>query len=930
MIRRHVKVLSVGIQNVTQVVKRMASSDVPRFEFKDLDDKWRKQWLLDKEVKSFQGSHRSDHLKEKKDFYSLVMFPYPSGKLHLGHLRVYTISDVIARYKKMQGFNVINPMGWDAFGLPAENAAVERGIDPAIWTEQNIATMKEQMQCFLADFDWDREISTCSPEYYKWTQKIFLMLFEKGLAYQKEAEINWDPIDKTVLANEQVDSEGRSWRSGALVEKKFLKQWFIGITKYADRLVDDLKDLEGWPQHVKTMQKNWIGRSKGLQIDFPISEGNPLSVYTTRPETVFCAQFIAISLNHPLVLARSRTDGNLARFLKECKNAELDSKIGYKLPDLKASIPINTDNSKRTKFDIPIYVAPYVLNEYGSGAVMGCPGHDRRDFEFWSLHEPSKQITQVMGPETGETEIPYEPKVGIMQDRTTLVKSGLDSLGSYTGISADKARSRVSQAVASLGVGKESTNYRLKDWLISRQRYWGAPIPIIHCESCGPVVVPDSQLPVLLPKVEQHHFEKGNPLENVESFVSCTCPSCGSKKARRETDTMDTFMDSSWYFLRYLDPHNSKELISREAGQSMPVDLYIGGVEHAILHLLYSRFIAKFLNDEGVWKGKFTKDEPIVRLITQGMVHGKTYIDPQSERFLKPEELDFVNPKAPVIKQTGKHPKVTFEKMSKSKHNGADPQECIQKYGADATRAQILFLAPVSDTLQWDEKQILGVDRWLRKVFKLADSFPLLADEMRQTSNSDAIAKVELQFTGSKESLELGDREVTVYNEVQNLVKSINLSLNDVYSLNTVVSDLMKITNAITKVLGPNGCNVNPVLVDELYRTLLICMAPITPVTAEECWFRINNSGKGNCTRSTVFDEEFPTGKVLKTRRGKFNVIINGRPRGSIVTDQNLLEQSEEQLLKTLRLNRDFSKHLGGDIRKIITKKGLVSIVTLA
>lgn len=884
------------------------------YNFVELDKKWRGRWS--KQLPSQPPSSK------EKDFYALVMFPYPSGMLHMGHLRVYTISDVVARYKKLNGFNVIHPMGWDAFGLPAENAAIERDIDPAIWTDTNILKMKQQMINFLADFDWNREINTSSPDYYKWTQKIFLMLYERGLAYRKKAEINWDPVDQTVLANEQVDAKGRSWRSGAVVEKRNLEQWFIGITKYADRLVEDLDYLKQWPEHVKTMQRNWIGKSNGCVVKFPINQGSDaISVFTSRPETLFAVQFLALSLDHPLVKEASKSDPELVKFIEESRDSGFESKTGYKLP-VKATIPLNPDNSKKLVFDVPIYVAPYVLSEYGSGAVMGCPGHDTRDFEFWKLHEPNQPTIQVIGPKNAkQMKIPYTLRKGIMQDSTTL-EGGLKDLQLYKGLSGKDAANAVTRQLTAHGFGNASTQYRLKDWLISRQRYWGAPIPIIHCTDCGPVPVPDDQLPVLLPKVNSQHFTKGNPLGNIDEFVNCKCPSCG-KEAKRETDTMDTFMDSSWYYLRYLDSKNEKELIGSKASENMPVDLYVGGVEHAILHLLYARFIAKFLSDCGVWNGKNCQDEPLTKLVTQGMVHGITFADPDTNKFLKPEEVDLTNPQSPVIKSTGKIAKVSYEKMSKSKYNGADPGECIAKYGADATRAQMLFSAPVSDTLLWNEDQIAGVDRWLRRVLGLSQSVTSKRQSVTR-GNGEELARVALKnaIVGEK-MISLNEYEFGFYNQVQDLVKSIADSIDLHFSLNTVVSDLMKMTNSITDAIKSQQCS--PDLILDSYMKLLICMAPVTPATSEECWESVQLAN--GLSMGSIFNQSYPTDESIKSSVQKYNIFINGKARGTIMDKDELIKQDDESIVGLLRGKDGIASHLPNLVKKVIKKPGLISVI---
>lgn len=562
-----------------------------------LDQKWLARWRARCNNK-FINPRRliNEDKKDLKKMYSLTMFPYPSGSLHMGHLRVYSISDTLARYYRMKGYDLIHPMGWDAFGLPAENAAVERGVNPEVWTKSNIQKMKAQMELMLTDFDWSREVSTCDPEYYKHTQKIFLEFLKHGLAYRKKAEINWDPIDKTVLANEQVDSEGRSWRSGAVVEKKLLEQWFLGITKYAGALNKDLELLEDWPSKVKAMQRNWIGESKGAEIKFQVCkdakshlEGHLpvdiLDIFTTRAETIFSVQYLALSFSHPITQFISKNDPKLREFIdrlnKDGEESE-KSKEGYLLPDVYATNPLDAG------VKIPLFVAPYVIGTYGSGAVMGCPAHDVRDFEFWINNMGSSSaIIHSVEPINESDYIEGEPFVS---------KEGKMNINSrfLEGMTTSDARIQVVKELKLIQMGDFKTNYRIRDWLISRQRYWGAPIPVIHCDSCGIVPVPDEDLPVKLPHVDKLLGRGGSPLAQIEDFVNCECPKC-KKPAKRDTDTMDTFMDSSWYMFRFLDSKNeSLPFDDKIASKYMPVDQYIGGVEHAILHLLYSRFVSKF------------------------------------------------------------------------------------------------------------------------------------------------------------------------------------------------------------------------------------------------------------------------------------------------------------------------------------------------
>ncbi|KAG7666396.1 NAM2 [[Candida] subhashii] len=899
-----------------------------KLDFSKLDKKWADKWKSQSPSGSLHPTKDiQNNDQTKKTFYSLSMFPYPSGVLHLGHLRVYTISDVLARFKRLRGYKVIHPMGWDAFGLPAENAAVERGIPPAEWTEQNISKMKEQMSAFLADFDWDREVNTSSADYYKWTQWIFLKLHEHGLVYQKEAEINWDPVDQTVLANEQVDSEGRSWRSGALVEKKKLTQWFIGITKYAADLNKDLEYLTEWPDKVKTMQRNWIGESHGSEIHFPVNGGREqITVFTSRPDTLFSVQFLALALDHPIVNELVKDDQELAKFIKEAeRDTDPDTKAGYKLKSIKASIPIDISNNKSLKFDVPIYVAPYVIGGYGHGAVMGCPGHDDRDFEFWRLHEPTQETIQVVAPSADCTEVPnpYTDKSGVLSDKAILA-NGLESIGGYRGMSVKEAGALITKNLESNSLGKDTISYRLRDWLISRQRYWGAPIPIIHCHDCGPVPVPEKDLPVILPHAVDEHFGKGNPLGKIDSFVNCECPSCGGP-AKRETDTMDTFMDSSWYFLRYLDPKNEELPLGAQAAKDMPVDLYVGGVEHAILHLLYSRFISKFLGDVGLWNGKDVRKEPFKKLITQGMVHGKTYTDPENGRFLKPDEVDLTDPSNPIIKKSGETALISFEKMSKSKYNGADPGECIKKYGADATRAHMLFSAPISDVLNWNEDQIAGTDRWLRRVIQLSERILEVPDTKVGSGKNKSVFKNIKLNDKVYEELEFNEDELKLYNETQGYVQGIAKSIEVDFSFNTIISDMMKLSNAITTALNSKSDYNKELLVDS-YRKLLICMSSVTPATAEECWERLAN-GQEREVRS-IFHESFPECQPIESQTESYNVFINGKHKGTIVASKTLVEEGDDAVLKEVSKYDDISSHITGSIKRIIRKPKLISIIS--
>ncbi|SGZ56177.1 CIC11C00000004909 [Sungouiella intermedia] len=912
-----------SLRHVASVSSVSTSSPIPKLN--EIDTKWTQRWRQE----SPDGSlHPAKHTtpKDAPPFYALSMFPYPSGNLHLGHQRVYTISDVIARFKRMKGYNVIHPMGWDAFGLPAENAAVERGINPAVWTELNVEKMKEQMHLMLADFDWEREVNTSSPDYYKWTQKIFTLLFEKGLAYRMGAEINWDPVDQTVLANEQVDAEGKSWRSGAKVEKRNLEQWFIGITKYAEELQEDLKHLDQWPDKVKAMQKHWIGSSHGAEISFPTSHNSPITVFTSRPDTLFSVQFVAVALNHPLATEAAAKDPKLAEFIAHAKeNDDPTTKDGYLLSEIRASIPIDVNGDKQKTFDVPVYVAPYVLGTYGHGAVMGCPAHDERDFDFWKLHNPAIPPVQTVGSadlgRAQESKEIFTEKTGKLYTSSVL-PNGLDSLGVFAGLTSQDAGEKIMDALEQHNAGGRSTQFKIRDWLISRQRYWGAPIPIIHCDSCGPVAVPDKDLPVLLPKIEGESFGKGNPLSKIDSFVNTPCPSCGSD-AKRDTDTMDTFIDSSWYFFRYTDPKNENEIFDCEkASKHMPVDLYIGGVEHAILHLLYSRFVAKFLGDCGLWNGKEWKNEPIKKLVTQGMVHGKTFTDPQNGRFLKPEEVDQSSGK---IVASGDTANVSFEKMSKSKYNGVDPATCIGQYGADVVRAQILFSAPISDLLNWNEEQIQGVEKWLKKVLILKDDV-LSVCQLKNKPSSNLKDYENLTLNGVHyNSYKLSPEELNLYNEILSYTNRIAKSIDVDLSFNTIISDYMKMTNLLQKTIKENP-NLNPEVVLDSYKKLLVVMAPATPSVAEECWEGLA-IGLGKPWKS-IFFEKFPDAQPITSSEIPYNVIVNGKRRGGFRADRDFVNSTNSDILEHVLKQTPAEKFIGNkSIKKIIVKEGIISII---
>lgn len=709
------------------------------------------------------------------------------------------------------------------------------------------------------------------------------MLYEKGLAYQAEAEVNYDPVDKTVLANEQVDANGCSWRSGAKVEKKLLKQWFLRISDYREDLLRELDTLakdEAWPDHVLAQQRNWLGKSTGALIKFPIMAmghdlGAAIEVFTTRPDTLFGVQYIALAASHPVVSKLADADPELRAFLDTLPGLPPDSKVGYVLPQIRAINPLayHDETPDATKASLPVYVAPYVLGDYGEGAVMGVPGHDVRDHTFWKTHSSDQPVRYVIAesPDESTAIIPAEPYVehGFMNEQSGLFK----------GKSSRDAAEVMVNMLKAAELASPVEKWRLRDWLISRQRYWGAPIPIIHCDNCGSVPVPEADLPVKLPDVETHWQagKAGNALESSPDFVKTECPKCKGP-ARRDTDTMDTFVDSSWYFARFADPHNSKDLFSPESTKSLPVDIYIGGVEHAILHLLYSRFIFKFLAGTPLMP-EYTEEtagtaEPFKRLITQGMVHGKTYIDPANGKFLKPDEVDLSDPVQPKVVATGIPAEVRFEKMSKSKYNGVDPTEFIAKYGADATRAHMLFQAPVTDELKWDESKISGVTRWLHRLHDTV--VKIGAAPSTESALGYLQAKQATLASMSKVEAKQLNTDILLWRETQRIITNITRAYDQVYALNVIVSDLMTLTNALV-----GAKDASPVIKWRVADTMTRLMAPIVPAVAEECWSVLHPS-TGSLFKSTSFPEVDGTLEVLKPQSQTSVIQINGKVRGNL------------------------------------------------
>lgn len=720
-------------------------------------------------------SFRVTEDKDKEKFYCLSMFPYPSGHLHMGHVRNYTIGDVISRYQRMLGKNVLQPMGWDAFGLPAENAALKNNAAPAAWTYGNIDYMRDQLQRLGYAYDWQREIATCHPDYYRWEQWFFTRLFEQGLVYKKEAEVNWDPVDQTVLANEQV-VDGRGWRSGALVERRKIPQWFIKITDFGDELLADLNTLGGWPDKVKTMQANWIGRSEGVELDFAVAdESDPalsrLSVYTTRPDTLMGVSYVAVAAQHPLALKAGASDPALQQFIDEQSNvkvAEAEMATMEKLgmdTGLKAIHPLSGDA-------VPIFVANFVLMNYGSGAVMAVPAHDQRDWEFAKKY--SLAIKQVISPNTGDD---CDLAVAAYTEKGLLCNSG-----EFDGLDFESAFAAIEAKLKSLGRGKKTVNFRLRDWGVSRQRYWGAPIPIIHCQSCGAVPVPDEQLPVRLPE-DITLDESGSPLGKLADFVDTHCPRCQAP-AKRETDTFDTFMESSWYYARYACRDQNESMLDERADYWLPVDQYIGGIEHAILHLLYARFFHKLMRNAGL----VSSDEPFAQLLTQGM----------------------------VLKDGSK--------MSKSKGNTVDPLPLIERYGADTVRMFTMFAAPPDQSLEWSDSGVEGSHRFLKRLWRIvANHTPVSTPDFASESLSaeQKALRLKTHQTLEKVSDDYGRR----------------------HTFNTAIAATMELLNAVSKYGEANTAPLDQAVMQEALEISIAMLTPVVPHFCHALWEYLGGDG---------------------------------------------------------------------------------------
>jgi len=868
--------------------------------FVAMDDRYLPE-KVEQDARAWWEKHRSfkavaDPRREK--YYCLSMFPYPSGKLHMGHVRNYTIGDVLTRFMRMHGKNVLQPMGWDAFGLPAENAAMANGVPPAKWTYDNIAYMKKQLQSLGFAIDWERELATCKPEYYKWNQWLFLRMLEKGIAYKKTGVVNWDPVDQTVLANEQV-IDGRGWRTGALVEKREIPMYYLAITKYAEELLADLDKLPEWPERVRTMQANWIGKSVGVRFAFPYKldgRDEKLWVFTTRADTIMGVTFCAVAAEHPLATHAAKNNPKLAAFVDECKRgsvmeADIATIEKKGMPTgISATHPLTGE-------PIPVWVGNYVLMGYGEGAVMAVPAHDERDFHFAKQYGlPIKQVIAVEGEQftTDAWAEWYADK-----ERGRCVNSG-----KYDGLNYAAAVDAIAADLKAKGLGDKQVMWRLRDWGVSRQRYWGCPIPIIHCDTCGDVPVPDKDLPVVLPE-DCVPDGSGNPLNKRADFVNCQCPKCG-QPARRETDTMDTFVDSSWYYARYASERSDAAMVDGETGYWMPVDQYIGGIEHAILHLLYSRFWWKVMRDTGLVKG----DEPFARLLTQGMVLNEIFFrKPASGRiqYFNPAEvevkLDDKGNRVGAVLMSDDQPVESggIGTMSKSKNNGVDPQALIEQYGADTARLFMMFAAPPEDTLEWSDEGVAGANRFLRRLWKLVAEhvnagLPEKADISNLPEPLKALRRLAHQ-TLAKVTDDIGRRR----------------------TFNTAIAAVMELVNALSRI--EDGSPQAKAVRHEALEIVVVLLSPMVPHITHALWQALGHT-------QAIIDTPWPAVDTAALKQDSIEIVVqvNGKLRGRVAVPATA---AEDEVRKLALADEGVARHVGDKpVKKVIVVPGkLVNIV---
>ena len=866
------------------------------------------KWATDKRFEV------SNEPSDKPSRYMLSMFPYPSGKLHMGHVRNYTISDVLSRYYRLKGYEVMQPMGWDGFGLPAENAAIANQTPPAAWTFANIDNMRAQLKLLGLSIDWSREFATCSPEYYQWEQWLFLQLYKKGLVYKKLSTVNWDPVDNTVLANEQV-IDGKGWRSGAAVEKRDIPMYYFNITDYADELLDDLDQLEGhWPSEVLTMQRNWIGRSAGMEVHFPYEiagEENTLDVFTTRPDTLMGVTYVAVAAEHPLAQYAAEKDDMIAQFCALCKKgsvAEADlakaEKIGMDT-GLTVTHPLTGE-------EVPVWVANYVLMSYGSGAVMAVPAHDERDYEFAVKYNlPIKQVINT--PDGYFDDLKADAKANDSEvnlaytERNTLVNSG-----EFDGLDFEQAFDAMLAKLEPKSLAKKKIQYRLRDWGVSRQRYWGCPIPMINCEHCGTVPVEEQDLPVVLP-TDVVPDGRGNPLKNIPEFVNTTCPKCGNP-AERETDTFDTFVESSWYYARFASPTDTQNMVNKSAANKwLPVDQYVGGVEHAVMHLLYARFFHKLMRDENLVTG----DEPFANLMTQGMVLAGTFYRVNADGsttyyFAEDIDIDYNDRGQPIkatLKLDGQPVTIgKIEKMSKSKNNGVDPQLTIDKYGADTVRLYTLFTAPADQTLEWSDDALKGPYNFVKKVWRIAN------DHMQALTAAnisiDTLNGATLNTEGlSKEAKNLRRK-------THETIAKIDSDLGDRLALNTPVSSLMELANELTAFNASSEQELH--VKHEALTNLLIMLSVYAPHVGEHL---LEQLGLDTLTL------DYPTVDESALVQDMITMVVqvNGKMRGKMDVAPN---SDPEQLKEQARTMESVAKFITGEIKKeIVVPNKLVNIV---
>jgi len=837
------------------------------------------------------GAFRVSEDEAAEKFYCLSMLPYPSGKLHMGHVRNYTIGDVIARHQRMRGRNVLQPMGWDAFGLPAENAAIKHSVPPAQWTVQNIDYMRGQLRRLGFAYDWSRELATCRPEYYRWEQLMFTRLLRKGLVYRAESEVNWDPVDQTVLANEQV-VDGKGWRSGARVERRRIPQWFIRITAYAEELLAGLDRLSGWPEAVKTMQRNWLGRSEGLELRFEVPGHEPLTVFTTRPDTLYGVTYMAVAPEHPLALAAADNNADIDAFVRACRRIQA-SEAALETAEKRGMALGITARHPLTGEPLPIWVANFVLMGYGTGAVMAVPGHDQRDWEF--AHRYELPVRQVIEPADGTA---HDLSQGAFTEPGRLVNSG-----QFDGLDSARAFERLAEHFEAEGTGERKVNWRLRDWGVSRQRYWGCPIPVIHCERCGAVPVAEDELPVELP--EDVEFEGvGSPLKSDPEWRRTRCPQCGGG-AERETDTFDTFVESSWYYARYCSPE-AGDIVDARADYWLPVDQYIGGIEHSVMHLLYFRFWHKLLRDEGY----VSSDEPATNLLCQGMVLAESYYrdsDEHGREWIPPAEVSVERDDRGRVKRAtwdrdgGEVVAAGWTTMSKSKNNGVDPQALIDTYGADTVRLFAMFAAPPDQALEWSEAGVEGAHRFLKRLWRSVHA------------HAAGAAPGKLR----PETLESGQQELR--RKLHETLAKVDDDMGRRHTFNTAIAAVMELVNAANRFEGEN--QRDRAVLQELWEAVVLMLAPIVPHLAQVLWEVLGHQQPVHECAWPGVDQ-----LALQQRQVEIVVQVNGKLRGRI---QAPPDASREQLERAAMAEPRVARWLQGQqVRKVVVvPERLVNIV---